>query len=45
MGEIRTRRTTQVGGIIKQSPGKDIEEVRACDEKRGVLRRKEGDVY
>ena len=28
---------------LQESPGKDGEVVRACDEKRGAVRRKEGD--
>ena len=35
----RIRGTTKVG----ESPGKEVEVVWACDEKRGALRRKEGD--
>ena len=30
-------------GNRKESPGKEVEVVWACDEKRGTLRRKEGD--
>ena len=32
-------------GNHKESPGKEVEVVWACDEKRGTLRRKEGDGY
>ena len=42
----RIRRTTKVGEIHrahKQSPEKEVEVVWASDEKRGTLRRKEGD--
>ena len=31
------------GGNRKEGPGKEVEVVWACDEKRGTLRRKEGD--
>ena len=34
--------TTKVGGNRKECPGKAIEVVWACDGKRWVLRRKEG---
>ena len=30
------------GGNSKETPGKEVEVLRACDEKRGVLCRKEG---
>ena len=33
------------GGGRKECPGKEVEVVWACDEKRGTLRRKEGDGY
>ena len=40
-------RTTKVWmlqwGHRKESPGKEVDVVWACDEKRGALRRKEGD--
>ena len=40
----RIRRTTKVAEITKrESPGKEVEVVWACDEKRGALRGKEGD--
>ncbi len=35
------RGTTKVGEITKNNPGKEVEVVWACDEKRGTLRRKE----
>ena len=35
--------THQRGGNRKERPGNEIEVVWACDEKRGTLRRKEGD--
>ena len=38
----RIRGTTKVGGNHKESTGKKVEVVRACDAKRGTLRRKEG---
>ena len=37
------RRDNESGRNRKQSPGKVIEVVWACDEKRGTLHRKEGD--
>ena len=37
----RIRGTTKVGEITKNNPGKEVEVVWACDEKRGTLRRKE----
>ena len=39
----RIRGTTKVGGNHKESTGKKVEVVWACDAKRGTLRRKEGD--
>ena len=39
----RIRGTTKVGEITKIGPGKEVEVVWACDEKRGTLCRKEGD--
>ena len=36
-------RDNESGGNQKESPGKEVEVVWACDEKRGTLRRKEGD--
>ena len=35
--------THQSGGNCKESPGKEVEVVWECDEKRRTLRRKEGD--
>ena len=43
MEKIRNERmmwTTKGGGNRKESPGKEVEVVWACDEKRGALRRK-----
>ena len=40
---VSIRGTTKEGEIAKKSPGKEFEVVRTCDEKRGALRRKEGD--
>ena len=45
LDKIRNERIwgiTKVGEISKESPGKEVEVVWACDEKRGALRRKEG---
>ena len=39
----RIRGTTKVGEITKIGPGREVEVVWACDEKRGTLCRKEGD--
>ena len=39
----RIRGATKGGGNYKESPGKEVEVVWAGDEKRGTLRRKEGD--
>ena len=39
----KNERDNKSGGNRKESPGKEIEVVWACDEKRGILRRKEGD--
>ena len=39
----RIRGKTKVGEIHKESTGKKVEVVWACDAKRGTLRRKEGD--
>ena len=39
----RIRGTTKVGGNHKESTGKEVGVVWACDEKRETLRRKEGD--
>ena len=39
----RIRGTTKVGENHKESTGKEVEVVWACDEKRGTLRRREGD--
>ena len=38
----RIRGTTKVGEIAEH-PGKEVEVVWACDDKKGALRRKEGD--
>ena len=35
--------TAKVWGNVKESRRKEVEVVWACDEKRGALRRKEGD--
>ena len=47
LDEIRNERilteTTKVGGNCKESAGKDVEVVWACDEMIGAPRRKEGD--
>ena len=45
MDKMRNARKTgeQKGGNHKESPGKEVEVVWACDEKRGALHRKEGD--
>ena len=40
----KNKRDIESGGNRKASQGKEVEVVWACDEKRGVLRRKEGDV-
>ena len=37
------KRDNESGGNHKESPGKEVEVVWACDEKRGTLSRKEGD--
>ena len=39
----KNMRDNESGGNQKESPGKEVEVVWACDEKRGTLRRKEGD--
>ncbi len=39
----KNKKDNESGGNHKESPGKDAEVVWACDEKRGALRRKEGD--
>ena len=39
----RIRVDNESGGNHKESPGKEVEMVWACEEKRGALRRKEGD--
>ena len=39
----RIRGTTKVGGNLKESPGKEVEVARACDEKTGALLRNKGD--
>ena len=41
--KLNNKRDNECGGIHKESPGKQVEVVWACDEKRGTLRRKEGD--
>ena len=40
----KNKRDIESGGNCKECPGKEGEVVSACDEKRGTLRRKEGDV-
>ncbi len=40
---ITYERIRENGGHLKESPGKEVEVVWTCDEKRGTLRRKEGD--
>ena len=42
MDELR-KYDNESGENRKESPGKEVEVVWACDEKRGALRRKEGD--
>ena len=37
------KRDNESGGNRKESQGKEVQVVMACDEKRGTLRRKEGD--
>ena len=39
----KNKRDNESGGNHKESPGKEFEVVWACNEKRGTLRRKEGD--
>ena len=39
----KNKRDNERGGNHKESPGKEVEVAWACDEKRGTLRRKEGD--
>ena len=39
--KLKDKGTTQVGGNHKESQGKEVEVVWACDEKRGTLCRKE----
>ena len=39
----KTKRDNESGGNHKESTGKKVEVVWACDEKRGTLRRREGD--
>ena len=39
----KNKRDNDSGGNHKESPGKEDEVVWTCDEKRGTLRRKEGD--
>ena len=39
----KNKRDNESGGNHKESPGKKVEVVWACDEKRGRLCRKEGD--
>ena len=39
----KNKRDNESGGNHKESPGKEVEVVWACDEKRGTLRRKECD--
>ena len=38
----KNKRDNESGGNHKESTGKTVEVVRACDAKRGTLRRKEG---
>ncbi len=40
--KLKKKRDSESGGNHKESPGKGIDVVWACDEKRGTLRRKEG---
>ena len=42
-GRIGEGTTDGSGGNRKDSSGKEVEVVWACDEKRGALRRKDGD--
>ena len=39
----KNNRDNESEGNHKESPGKEVEMAWACDEKRGTLRRKEGD--
>ena len=39
----KNKRDNESGGNHKESPGNEVEVVWACGEKRGTLRRKEGD--
>ena len=41
--KLNNKRDNECGGIHKESPGKQVEVVWACDEKRGTLGRKKGD--
>ena len=41
--KLKNKRDNGSGGNRKESPGKEVEVVWSCDEKRGALRRKEGD--
>ena len=40
--KLKNKRDNESGGNHKESPGKEVEVVWACDEMRGTLRRKEG---
>ena len=40
--KLKNKRDNESGGNHKESTGKKVEVVRACDAKRGTLRRKEG---
>ena len=41
--KLKNKKDNESGGNHKESPRKEVEVVWACDEKRGTLRRKEGD--
>ena len=41
--KLKNKRDNESGGNHKESPGKEVEMVWACDEKRGTLRRKDVD--
>ena len=40
---MKNKKDNESGGNCKETPGKEVEVVWACDEKRGSLRRKAGD--
>ena len=42
-GLCRKNQGNEVGGNLTEGTGNEVEVVRACDTKRGALRRKEGD--